>query len=51
MTGLISVAAAATLFGGDLDFQTRISPAQAGGMFMAAGIADFAGLLAQPVPE
>ena len=40
VTGLISVAAAAALFQGDGDLQSRLSPAQAGAMFRAAGLGE-----------
>ena len=38
VTGLVSIAAAAALHGGDTDLQSRISPAEAGAMFAAAGL-------------
>ena len=49
VTALVSIAAAAALHGGDLDYQTRISPAQAGAMFVAAGIGDVVGRLVFPL--
>jgi len=38
VTGLVSIAAAAALHGGEGDLQSRLSPAEAGTMFEAAGL-------------
>lgn len=53
VTGLISIAAAAMLFGTDESgmsaVQSRLSPTQAGAMFAAAGLGDVAGRLIFPL--
>ena len=49
VTGLISIAAAAALHGGDGDLQTRLSPARAGQMFSAAGFGDLVARLVFPL--
>jgi len=49
VTGLISIAAAGALFDSDLSIQGRLDPAQAGGMFAAAGLGDVAGRLVFPI--
>ena len=45
VTSLMSIAAAGALHGQGLSVQGSLSPAQAGGMFAAAGLGDFAGRL------
>ena len=45
VTGLIAIAAAGALHGGDLSIQGRLSPAEAGGMFASAGLGQTTGRL------
>ena len=49
VTSLISIAAAGALSESDLSIQGKLSPAQAGGMFAAAGLGDVAGRLIFPL--
>ncbi|MGI9322289.1 MAG: divalent metal cation transporter [Pseudomonadales bacterium] len=49
VTILISLAAAGSLYGGEGTVQSRLSPQQAGAMFAAAGLGDFAGRLVFPL--
>ncbi|MCR9278199.1 MAG: divalent metal cation transporter [Pseudomonadaceae bacterium] len=53
VTGLISIASAAVLFGTDENgmaaVQSRLSPAEAGAMFAASGLGDLAGRLIFPL--
>lgn len=49
VTSLISIAAAATLYGSELSVQGKLSPAQAGAMFAASGLGDFVGRLIFPL--
>jgi len=49
VTSLISIAAAASLYDGESSIQSRLAPAQAGAMFAAAGMGDFAGRLIFPL--
>lgn len=49
VTGLITLAAAAAMHGGALELAERISPAQAGQMFVAAGLGDLAGRVVFPL--
>jgi Mn2+/Fe2+ NRAMP family transporter len=45
VTGLISIAAAGAFYGSDMSIQGKLSPAQAGGMFAAAGMGEVTGRL------
>lgn len=49
VTGLISIAAAATLYTGEGGIQSRLAPAEAGAMFAAAGLGDWIGRLIFPL--
>ncbi len=49
VTTLISLAAAGSLYGSEESVQSRLSPAQAGAMFAAAGLGDLAGRLIFPL--
>ena len=49
VTGLISIAAATTLYGGEGSIEARLAPAQASSMFAASGMGDFAGRLIFPL--
>ncbi len=49
VTTLISLAAAGSLYGSEDSVQSRLSPAQAGAMFAAAGLGDLAGRLIFPL--
>ncbi len=49
VTGLISIAAAGAMFGGDMDIQGRLSPANASQMFVDAGMGELAGRLIFPL--
>lgn len=49
VTGLISIAAAGTLFDNDLSIQGKLNPVQAGNMFAESGLGDFAGRLVFPL--
>ena len=49
VTTLISVAAAASLYSPDATVQSRLAPATAGSMFVAAGLGDLAGRLVFPL--
>lgn len=41
VTGLISIAAAGAFYGSDMDIQGKLSPTQAGTLFMSAGLDEF----------
>ena len=45
VTGLISIAAAGAFYGSDMSIQGKLSPAQAGGMFVDAGMGPVTGRL------
>lgn len=45
VTGLISIAAAGAFYGSDLSIAGKLSPAEAGGMFVAAGLGEVTGRL------
>lgn len=49
VTGLISIAAAGALFGGDMSIQGRLSPDNASQMFVDAGMGELAGRLIFPL--
>jgi len=49
VTSLISLAAAGSLYGGQGELAGRLSPAQASGMFVAAGLGDWVGQLVFPM--
>ena len=49
VTSLVSIAAAATLHGGDATVQARLAPAQASSMFAAVGMGDLVGRLIFPL--
>ena len=49
VTTLISLAAAGALYGAEGTVQSRLSPQQAGAMFAASGLGDFAGRLIFPL--
>ncbi len=49
VTGLISIAAAISLYDGASPIQNRLAPAQAGAMFAAAGLGDVVGRLIFPL--
>ena len=49
VTGLISIAAAVSLYDGESPIQNRLAPAQAGAMFAAVGLGDVIGRLIFPL--
>ena len=49
VTGLISIAAAVSLYDGESPIQNRLAPAQAGAMFAEAGLGDVIGRLVFPL--
>lgn len=49
VTGLISIAAAVSLYDGESPIQNRLAPAQAGAMFTEAGLGDVIGRLVFPL--
>ena len=49
VTGLISIAAAISLYDGESPIQNRLAPAQAGAMFAEAGLGDLIGRLVFPL--
>ena len=49
VTGLVSIAAAITLYDGESPIQNRLAPAQAGAMFANAGLGDVVGRLIFPL--
>ena len=49
VTGLISIAAASALYGGDMNLQGRLSPDNASTMFVQAGLGEFAGRIVFPL--
>ncbi len=49
VTSLVSISAAAMIYGGDVAVESRLAPASAGEMFASAGLGDLVGRLVFPV--